>query len=521
MKRNFGEEINHLYSANDKDSTRIVLLKNNRFVKELSYGDIENLFFDELTYLKNRKALKEILSSSLESVHTLIYIDLKDFGTTNEVFGEEFGNSVLCKFATELAKAFRDFEAFRVEADIFALLKKDIISDSTDDLKKQFDAFFLKPLCVENETIDLFGTIVCVQEDNELIKKAELSLREAKRNKQDFLVYSDGIFEERKIKHERHKNFSQKIITAIKEEKIFPVFQPIYSNKTNRVERYESLARLRLNNNEVLMPDVFIPIAKRINKYHNITRLMIKKTLEFFYQKNIGVSLNISLEDITNEEMVDFIIRKVENFDSPKLITFEILEDSSIAIIEGSTSAKASEKSRIAKKFFDRASHFGCSIAIDDFGSGYSNFINILTLKPNIIKIDGSIIENLKDPKIKLMAELFIKYAKGINCEVVAEFVGDKETQEEIQEMGISYSQGFYIGKPSKKLIEKEIGVMIENQIDIENLKRILGREITTVKNSEELSNPSISKNNSQRDKDVFLFNEDDMSVLAKRIENN
>ena len=174
--------------------------------------------------------------------------------------------------------------------------------------------------------------------------------------------------------------------------------------------------------------------------------------MEHFRGKNIGVSLNLSLADVTNEDIVDFILEQIKGFDNPSLVTFEILEDSSVTVIQ--KVSIASGKDRIVNKFFDGIKSHGCNIAIDNFGSGYSNFINILTLNPDIIKIDGTLIRNMHNEKIKLMTELFITYAKIIGCQVVAEFVEDIETQKLIEEMGIEYSQGYLIGKPNIELIK-------------------------------------------------------------------
>lgn len=431
------------------NNTKLLLLKDNKIIKEMDYTEIQNTHIDELTFLRNRRALKELLCEIKEE-RTLLYVDLKDFGTMNEAYGEDIANIILKEFAYHLSNSFRDFETFRIEADIFALLSNTKNNLTSIDMKHLLEIFFSHPLEIGNEKIVLCATIAFTKSKKDLIKKAETTLKEAKKESKGFLVYSDVLGKQRQEKHEEHKNLSQKILQAINNKKIFPVFQPIQNNHSKQIDKYESLARLEINKNEILTPDMFIPFTKRINKYNEVTAMMIEKTLDIFNGKDVGVSLNMSIEDISNEDMVDFIVSQLKKFKEPKNITFEILEDSSVAFLEITKEDSTSQRTRIVKKFFNEIRSFGCSIAIDDFGSGYSNFINILAIKPDLIKIDGTIIKSLSNKKVKLMTEMFIAYARSINCEVVAEYVENQDVQNLIESMGIKYSQGYYIGKPSK-----------------------------------------------------------------------
>jgi EAL domain-containing protein (putative c-di-GMP-specific phosphodiesterase class I) len=91
-------------------------------------------------------------------------------------------------------------------------------------------------------------------------------------------------------------------------------------------------------------------------------------------------------------------------------------------------------------------------LAIDDFGSGYSNMINILQLQPEYIKIDGSLVQELQNnPAYYSFVETIVSFAHKNGIKTVAEFVSSKEIFEVVQKLGIDFSQGYYFAKPEIK----------------------------------------------------------------------
>jgi EAL domain-containing protein (putative c-di-GMP-specific phosphodiesterase class I) len=99
------------------------------------------------------------------------------------------------------------------------------------------------------------------------------------------------------------------------------------------------------------------------------------------------------------------------------------------------------------------------AFAIDDFGSGYSNFAHIVNLDIDYIKIDGSLIKNIdKDNTSKDIVELLSLFTKKENIKTIAEFVYNKEVLDVVKEIGIDYVQGFYLYKPlPKPIINKNL----------------------------------------------------------------
>jgi c-di-GMP phosphodiesterase len=95
----------------------------------------------------------------------------------------------------------------------------------------------------------------------------------------------------------------------------------------------------------------------------------------------------------------------------------------------------------------------GCRIAIDDFGSGYSNFEYLLQLNIDYIKIDGSLIRNLDiDKNAQVVVETIVDFAKKLNITVVAEYVHNEAIYEKVKELNIDRSQGFFLAEPKATL---------------------------------------------------------------------
>ena len=163
------------------------------------------------------------------------------------------------------------------------------------------------------------------------------------------------------------------------------------------------------------------------------------KVCEIFANRKKSVSVNISYEDIVDERTSNYIFKLIDQYKIADHLTFEILESKSIQNYDD------------IRKFIAIVKAKGCSISIDDFGSGYSNFERILKLDIDYIKIDGSIIKSIiTDENSMVVAETIVHFAKKSNLKLVAEYVCDEEVSEAVLKLGIDYRQGFYIGKPSE-----------------------------------------------------------------------
>ena len=164
---------------------------------------------------------------------------------------------------------------------------------------------------------------------------------------------------------------------------------------------------------------------------------MFHKILETIKVRKVAISINLSVEDINNSDIVNMIITTLSTFEYNHLITFEILE------------TEAMKNYSDVQVFIDSVRSYGAKVAIDDFGSGYSNFSHILNMHVDYIKIDASLISNVDTNRnSRLMVETIVKLAQQLEIETVAEFVSTQEIYETVKELGVDWAQGYWLGKP-------------------------------------------------------------------------
>ncbi|PHQ65698.1 MAG: diguanylate cyclase [Sulfurimonas sp.] len=227
---------------------------------------------------------------------------------------------------------------------------------------------------------------------------------------------------------------------VIENDLIEPYIQPIFDANSSKISKFECLMRLiPEKDGKALSVYPYLEVAKKTKLYETMMQIMIEKSLQSICGKEIEFSLNLCYEDISNPVFREYIYERIENCSFAKYIIFEILESDFI------------EDFSIVEDFSSHVRTLGCKIAIDDFGSGYSSMENILKLKPEIIKIDGSLIKNIDvSNESKAIVKNIINMAKDLNAKTVAEFIHSKEVYEVTKNLGIDFLQGFYLGKPEE-----------------------------------------------------------------------
>ena len=151
--------------------------------------------------------------------------------------------------------------------------------------------------------------------------------------------------------------------------------------------------------------------------------------------------MNLSFKDILNYEFIDYLNNALEKlkFEDRNRLVFEILESENLSDYD------------FLEEFVLKYKKLGVKIAIDDFGSGYSNFIRIIRLKPDYLKIDGSLIKNIdKDNNSYEIVKSIIAFSKTLNIKTIAEYVHSEEIFNLLLELDVDEFQGYYFGKPDE-----------------------------------------------------------------------
>ncbi len=255
--------------------------------------------------------------------------------------------------------------------------------------------------------------------------------------KQEFIIATDLLDYERACAFKKLKQFTM-LKEALNNYNIVSYFQPIVNNKTKEIEKYESLVRLIDSDKNVISPYFFLGIAKEGRYYQKITSIVLENSFRALFYTNLSISINLSALDIEKPETRKTFITLLKRYKTDaNRIVLELVEDEDI------------KDKVVIDIFLKEIKEYGVKIAIDDFGSGLSNFSRVLEYQPHFIKIDGSLIKNIHNDTIaQHMVETIVTFAKKQNIQTIAEYVEDKNIYNTICELGVDYSQGYYFGKP-------------------------------------------------------------------------
>ncbi len=290
---------------------------------------------------------------------------------------------------------------------------------------------------VDGSPIHLYTTIsIATGKGKQLLQHLRIAQIEAhKKNKNLYFYEQEGM----DIIKEQTKNlyWVDFLITSIKEDKLVPFFQPIVETNTGKIIKYECLARIK-DADKVISPFYFIEAAKQLGIVTRITRIIIEKSCKAIANTNIGISINITKDDLIEGYLSKMLLDLICEYKlSKSQITLEVLEEISVFGSEEVVNELLSLKKE------------GYKIALDDFGSENASFSRMLDLNVDIIKIDAMFIKNISTHKnSRLIVEGIVHLAKLFNYEVVAEYVHSKEVLDIIKSLGIQYSQGYYFSEP-------------------------------------------------------------------------
>jgi len=393
-------------------------------------------YYHPLTNLPNRN---KFIEKASQKKYPIILINIDKFREINFFFGNKIGDKLIQEVANRLKKISKSLKwsLFHLNIDEFGLLatKHSTLENIINTLKNNI------MLLEEPYIIDKHEILIRVRAGISYYKKdfirADIALDMAKELKKDIMI---GKEVQNVEAYKQHLKWLKKLKTALDKDKIVPFFQPIVDRNKNIV-KYESLVRLIDEDAKAVSPYFFLDVAKKSRYYLEITKRMINKAVEIILKNNVSLSVNLTLEDIEDNEIKEFILEKASSLPDISKMTFEIVESEDV------------RDNQKVMDFLKTLKQKGALIYIDDFGSGYSNFDYILKLNPNGVKIDGSLIKNiLTDKNSQIIVKTIVSFAKEMNIKTIAEFVENEAIFEKLKEMGIDYFQGYYFSPPKEKI---------------------------------------------------------------------
>lgn len=408
---------------------------------------LRQLYTDDLTNLANKNAFSKELEQN--DPRWLMIVDIKSFNNINDLYGEKMGNIILKSFAAFLQAEIRGRGlVFRFYADHFGILNTSSHEQSSPIYLAtsiihsiELSNFYFEK---ENDKIEFDLSLrIGIDEStdpNKILSNADMALQYAKRIDRAIVLYSKDLNIEQV--YEKYIRVIRMVKQAIEEDRVLPFFQPIA--KKGQLG-YECLVRIQTKEGSIASPMDFLDTIKNTKYYNQITQIMIKKSFEKFKDLNNGFSINLDHQDIQNRQTKQFLIEQINEHKIGDRLIVEILESENIKDHDN------------LKSFLKDLRQLGVKVAIDDFGSAYSNFIRLLDIAPDFLKIDGSLIKNINsDKEVRNITSHIIHLAKDLGIQTVAEFVYSQEICENVYSLGIDAVQGYHIGEPSPELLKNE-----------------------------------------------------------------
>ena len=421
---------------------------------------------DSLTELFNRYKFEEYVSSTIAEVgdrashHVLGTLDLDRFKIVNDTCGHPAGDKLLQQIANLLQKRIRDSDIFaRVGGDEFGLLLRycpiDVAQSVAEQLRQSIENFrfvWEGKVFRIGVSIGLVEIKPNVRNLTDLLAMADAACYVAKQrggNCVHLYHEEDTVI----ARQQGQRQWIEKLNRALEENRFSLYTQKIVAidekAEVSQRCRYEVLLRLQ-DEAGAIAPDVFLPAAERYGLMPAIDRYVITTFLagyELYCQtrqqqglapsSNI-YSINLSGASINSSAFANFLEEQFACFKiPPATVCFEITETVAITNFDN------------AIALIERLKELGCSIALDDFGSGMSSLTYLKNLPIDYLKIDGSFVTNIAHDEIDYATlECFHHISQIMKIETVAEFVENSAILQRLQKIGIDYAQGYGIERP-------------------------------------------------------------------------
>lgn len=376
----------------------------------------------------------------------LIFLQIANYDLFKEFYSETIMHTFEFEFEQIILNYFPKYsnlkKVYTLGNGLFGFLKNQTMDEKEIHkfLQKALDKFREIGISFKDTHYDIDVCFSFANEGTHILDDVHIGIQHALKNKIQ-IIYALNYHRRAQIEaRNKLKNIGIIKEALVSSDNFISLFQPIFNNKTDEIEKYESLIRLLDKDGKLVSPFQFLDLAKKTGYYSVITEFVINNSFKALEHTNKGITINLSLSDIENDYLRKYLFNLITKKENIGRITLELLEDEEVSDFD------------IIQDFIIKVKEQGkVKIAIDDFGSGYSNYERLLDFHPDILKIDGSLIKNIvNDEYSRHVVESIVLFAQKQNIQTVAEFVSTIEIHSLIKKFGIDFSQGYYLGEPKK-----------------------------------------------------------------------
>jgi diguanylate cyclase (GGDEF)-like protein len=407
---------------------------------------------DELTGQLNRTRLTEELTRLLSSAGraptkgAFLLAGVNDLTLINETYGFDVGDEVIAIVGRRLGRALRGKDCIgRFSSNKFGVVLPDCDASGLEAIAERLIA------TVHDNVIDTsvgavatslsVGAVLLPEHASNAqsaIGRCLQALDLARNNRgQGFALYRPC--ERRESERRRAIAIADDIVRALNDRRMMLALQPIVTSRSHEPELYECLLRMKRLDGSIASASEFIAIAEQFGLAKLIDHRVLELAIDLLRSiPKIKLALNVSAATATDPQWLAGL-EAFTNKDRSltERLTVEITETAAIADLAETV------------KFVSSLKALGCRVALDDFGAGYTSFRSLRLLGVDMVKIDGSFIENVAThAEDEMFVRTLIDLAKNFGIVTVGEWVGDERTAKLLERAGVAYMQGYFFGAP-------------------------------------------------------------------------
>lgn len=463
---------NIAYSHHDQDILTYISRQVSLAIdKELTHKALTHkAMHDQLTGLANRSLLIDRLEQGINRLdrqpdlkfHALLYLDFDRFKIINDTLGHQVGDHFLIKICKKINENIRQADTFaRLGGDEFAILMEDLDSESqVTNLVSRIKSSLAKPLIIDGHILKASTSIGISYAINstdlayQVLQCADTAMYEAKSlGRGQAQVFNESM----RNKMKGAAILESDIQNGIENNEFELFYQPIFEVATNLVTGFEALVRWHHPTKGFVLPNDFIKAAEDSGQILQLDLYLLDQAAKQISiwqtqtNNDFTITVNVSSRHFSSLDFVTFIRKLYETYQlKTGSLCIEITESGLI------------ENLSLATQIIEGLKSLGLKLYLDDFGTGYSALGYLHQLPIQVLKIDKSFIDNLKNGHKNPLVDAILTLAESLNLEVVAEGIETQEQLDILKLTSCNYGQGYLKAKPlhakdAAKLFGKQI----------------------------------------------------------------
>jgi diguanylate cyclase (GGDEF)-like protein len=420
-------------------------------------SDLAHLVFhDALTGLANRALFQDRVNQALarsersDNYVAVLFLDLDNFKMINDSLGHSAGDELLRVVAATLVRGLRKSDtAARLGGDEFAVLIEEATNrEEVMQMAARIMKSLREPVIVAGQ--DLSSTVsmgvtfgITGHTGDQLLRNADLAMYLAKAQGKDRI---EEFQDQMHVAVVKRLELETDLRRAVLSEELRVHYQPIINLISGAIVGFEALVRWQHPTKGLLQPISFIPFAEEIGFIHNIDRFVLTEACgQARRWQSLGLapagllmSVNLSAREISDSSIRERVsLSLLETGFEPTHLILEITESALLRDLEATIRNLESLKS------------LGLSIAVDDFGTGFSSFSHLEQLPIDILKVDRSFVANINESEGRAsLAPAILQLAHTLGLTAIAEGVESPDQVGPLRHLKCTLAQGYHLGMP-------------------------------------------------------------------------